>query len=433
MVIWKIGPSTSFRRTKIMLIFLDDDITHELNDNNIIAIQNIAECIRSGRHIIIANRSLLKSLYMLETISPVNQRIFKHLYNHITQYGMIRDRIKTYVHISSAINNVEKAITDKHIIYKMPLHIFSDSKNLQETKLICEDLMDCEFYQGLAKYYMRQKHLSGSIGFEKINGGGLNTGKNYEDKLSATYTPCLAIVDSDKTSPDGLLGETAKYVNNVYSKYNDNHVTYTHILQVREKENLIPPEVYYNLELNQDIKKQHEILLRMYNSDYKNSYLYGDIKRGFNRNTDRDMVRDFILCEVKKMIKKDCTIEDLRNQTKPLRRFLGDNILCSVVDDLYTESTEERKNIICGVKKTFSYFKKQILEEELEKTILSKKELAEVHNSATLKNEIFNLEDSLIKINNIVNTSLKNEFEEYWKEIALMCYDWGCKFHVHIA
>ena len=55
---------------KIMLFYLDDNIIDNYNDTNLLAIQNIAECIQAGRHIIISNRKLLKSLYSLEALSP---------------------------------------------------------------------------------------------------------------------------------------------------------------------------------------------------------------------------------------------------------------------------------------------------------------------------------------------------------------------------
>ena len=416
-----------------MLIYLDEDIINNLDDTSVFAIQNIAECVRAGRHIIVAKRSLLKKLYMLTSISDVDRRVFKKLYSQVTQYGSLKNRIKTYIHISSSVKNVEKKVEMDHVVYIMPVQLFSDCSNFQKTKLICEDLFDCEFYQSLAKYYMEQNHLSGKINFEKINGGGLNTSKNYEEKLNSNYTPCLAIIDSDKTSPEGMLGKTAQYVNAVCNKYDNNHVTYTHTLKVREKENLIPPEIYYNLESDAKIKEDFEFLLKMYNSEYKDSYLFGDIKSGFDKKADQEMLKEFITVEVKKLVDEDFAIDELKEYGKQLKQMIGDNVFCSVVDELYREPVKEKENIIHGVRSAFGKFKESILEGKLKDRNAQKKEIVEKHGSKTLKEEVAELETILDTISDVTKLSIKNEFEEYWKEIASICYEWGCKFHIHVA
>lgn len=416
-----------------MLFFLDNDIISKKDDSSILAIQNFAECIESGRHIIIGSRGLLKSLYELDKLSPVSRRIFKMLYHKVTQFGIFKERITTYIHISGTIKEVIKLETDKNVIYKMPLSIFSNSKNLQETKLLCEDLLDCDFYQDLTEYYINKNNLGGTIGFEKINGGGLNTGKVYEQIVSTNFSPCLVIADSDKKNPLTNIGQTAQNIFDVYVQYNTQRITYSYILKVREKENLIPPEIYHCMESDDSIKHQFELLIKLYkNRDYRDTYFFGDIKSGFNINNDRELLKDFILSEINCLLEEDFTIEELLDSTKPLRKLLGNNnILCSVLDELYAESQEN--NVIYGVRKCFSKFKTDILEGGLKKIITEKRKLAHQHNTTTLHNQVAALEKRLDSINVTLQSTIKDEFDEYWNEIASLCFDWGCKIKIRVS
>lgn len=422
-----------FLGEKIMLFYLDDNIIDNYNDTNLLAIQNIAECIQAGRHIIISNRKLLKSLYSLEALSPVTRRIFRTLYQQITQFGNLKEEFKTYIKISANAEEIKKIEKDKHTIYEIPLAVFCDSKHLQETKLLCEDLYDCDFYLALTDYFFRSEKLGVSIGFEKINGGGVNTFRMYENILSNNYAPCLVIADSDKNDVSTAIGETAQNIVKVCNDYNNHRATYSYILDVREKENLIPPEIYYAVETEETKKKDFELLVKICNNEnFHTSYFYRDIKSGFNNDYDREELKAFVFAEVKDVLKKDCTIEELHNLVKPLRKLLGDkNVLCSVIDELYRE--DKRGNIINGVRKTFEKFKKEILDNELNNRILAKRKLADEYNSEKLKQELNDLEHQKDSINAAIQHSLKNDFINYWREIAYVCCNWGCKTKMHVA
>ncbi len=414
-----------------MLIVLDDNILDEINDLTIRALQNIAECAINNRHIVYASRNLFRKLSKIKQLDSYNKRIFKKLASKITQYGAIKKNFNTYIRVMSNNDKILLSSTTKNI-YDVPIKFLSDSANLQKTKLICEDLSDCKFYASLTKFIMNQKNLSWELGFENINGGGINISETYLENLESNSSPCLVIADSDKVNECSNLGKTALELENIHEKYFREHVTTMHILNVRERENLIPPYIYYYLETESSQKKHYSILVDIFNQS-KETYLYGDIKSGLK--IDDVQVKKYIRNQLNDLLTEDFTVEDLINLTASIPKYLRGTTLAAVLEEFCTSTqSNPKQRLLSGVRNTFTKFHKKILNNEIQSDINQKKELIKnlENSSETLEKEIYELEETEVKILDIIN-NLSPEFQQYWNEIAELCYQWGAKIPISVV
>ncbi len=400
-----------------MLVKLCDSILSNINDDALSAIQNIAECARDGRHIVLAKRSLLQKLSAIEKLSDIDRRCFLQVSKKITQYGDIGLNFHTYIVVVSGKEEFKIKNIDGNTIYEVPIHYFKSSTSLQSTLLICEDLTDCDFYDFLGKRYIEKSKLNYRIGFTKIGGGGANTEVNYESHLKSCNTPCITIVDSDKKSDDAAVGKTAYNVCKIYEECKNAHITSTYVLPVREKENLIPPMLYYEIDKNDSRK----ILLDIYKLS-PDIYYYGDIKSGLKTSDTR--VTNYIENEIKKITKKIIPMEELQSQIASIRKFFPeDSSLIKVIDGM----KEYDDNIIIpGVRKTFIKIKNDFFDGEYHENILSKEANLKQNFSERLEAYISKMKKTEETINSVIET-MPAPFKLFWEEIGKMCAEWGCQ------
>ena len=415
-----------------MLIVLDENIIEDVDEQTIQALQNIVDCIKNNRHIIYASRNLFKKLSTMEQLAPFNRRFYKTLSKKVTQYGALKDKFNTYMRVVKNLNKIEFSSEDKKNIYTVPISFLSDSANLQKTRLVCEDLSDCKFYASLTQFIMKQKNMRGELAFENINGGGTNISETYLENLKSNSSPCIVIADSDKINTCSELGKTALELTNIYEKHFKEHITTMHILSVRERENLIPPYIYYNLETESNKKIHCSILVDIFNQS-KETYLYGDIKSGLK--IDDIQVKKYIRNQLNDMLNEDFTVEDLINQTTSIRKYFPDSALAAVLEEFCEATkTDPKKRLLMGVRNTFTKFHQKILNNELQNDIEQKKELIKAQNisSKTLEKEINELEETENEILCIIN-NLPTEFKQYWSDIAELCYQWGAKISISVV
>ncbi len=181
------------------------------------------------------NNSKFFSLYMKNHIS--------WLCNHITTRSpnINSKLIQPIVVITRQKFQFNK---EKKLFY-IPIKDFNKNSNCY---FFSEDATDCDFYRKLAKRYAELTKCNISdyhFAFENCSTGGCNI-KGLNDKLKEKKL-CLAILDSDKDYRGSKLGETAKQFEKLKKQYDDKDWNYHQIiLQVREKENLLPFELYYD-------------------------------------------------------------------------------------------------------------------------------------------------------------------------------------------
>ena len=128
----------------------------------------------------------------------------------------------------------------------MPITFFSDSKNIQESLLLCESSKDGNFYEFIGMAYMSYINMK-NISIELDNLSPLSGGNGhliYEARATSKSNArrlAFCILDSDKVAPVCSLGSTAKKVIEIHNKYLPVFMD-CYVLESREIENILPFE-----------------------------------------------------------------------------------------------------------------------------------------------------------------------------------------------
>ncbi|HEM3542506.1 hypothetical protein [Streptococcus suis] len=154
--------------------------------------------------------------------------------NHVTQYTEV------------GVESFEIVKNDDKEIIKMPISYFDG--DLLSSWILSENPQDCDFYISMfynAKYF-KYIQISDSVklSFEIDNGGGCGTAIMLERRIDEKKV-VLCIVDSDRKEPREDVKGTAGQVNSAMEDLQTTpKIADAYILNVREKENLIPPQLY---------------------------------------------------------------------------------------------------------------------------------------------------------------------------------------------
>ncbi|WP_395681474.1 hypothetical protein [Dokdonella sp.] len=107
-------------------------------------------------------------------------------------------------------SNGSKEIAQIGDSWHIPLAVLSAEPLMSQREIICENLVDARYYMLVADMYARMHGVRGiTIALRPIGGGGSTTAQMVEaaEKRNESF---LAIVDSDKRSVGGAVGDTAK-------------------------------------------------------------------------------------------------------------------------------------------------------------------------------------------------------------------------------
>lgn len=417
-----------------MVIYIDESVADnvaELSTEDKICLEYIAESVRLGKHIVLGSSRTLNILFHIEDLNARTKSIYRKIYSNRTQIGQIFQHINLYIRVMYGINYFEKNTDNNHDQINVPLSFFNNTSKVEICYLLCEDLKDCKFYINLTNYI--KKEIVNNFMFNLIpsNGGGSNSADNYQNIIKNNF-PCISIVDSDKDSKMAKIQETATKLKNKYRAYSNNHLTNIHILKVREKENLITPHIYLILS---DEPSDYKVLKQIYeNPNYRDICYYGDIKSGL-RITDENLM-DYLIKEIDFLVESKMANEELLRKVSLCLSSSGlDTSLSKAVDSYISKNSniEKKENdeiLICGVRKLFEKFNKEILEGGLDVDITKAK--SEYEDKPHI--DFFEKQVKLLNIKKeqIVN-SVDNPPEEYknwWDEISTMCFSWGCAMKI---
>ncbi|MCM5526724.1 hypothetical protein, partial [Xanthomonas hortorum] len=160
------------------------------------------------------------------------------------------------------------------IDWVVPLSSFSDTNLLESTILVVEHMYDYQVILFLAQIHLREKGIFGMGGlrFTPVSGGGGGTSLTLVVHQRNSSSLGLCVVDSDRPHVHGALGSTAKSCRKSFS---NSWRWSLHILNARELENVVPPELYAQSDVGDRIVRRE-----LYNE--KNWPLHGfmDIKKG---------------------------------------------------------------------------------------------------------------------------------------------------------
>lgn len=232
-----------------MLIELSDDLIDVDFSSDIDVVSTVCAALgasRSGTHLVMASRSLLRKLYATAELSLPVRLEAKSVLDRYAELGALAEKIQSRVVISYKSDGVNKIGGDRWILGAKTFAAGA----LNKTVLIGEDLSDVDILFAAARFYQLD------YGFERIafalqpvGGGGNRTSAQFERYLRERTAGVLCVTDSDRRFEGAPLKETARECERVAGNYSwwAKHI----VLDAHEIENLLPLELTKNAALHQ--------------------------------------------------------------------------------------------------------------------------------------------------------------------------------------
>jgi len=240
-----------------MLIILTDRIVGaDLNDDNILAIENVLSSAHYGNHFVLAERECSRWLYEnIDIFTAPTKGVILYIKNNITQFRSIVQQVEHRIDVGS---NSTTEIFNRFPI-TLNLSRFCKRSLTDIVDFVCEDLIDCDVFKVAARTYRKKLSLRGGvrISLSNVGGGGVNTSRALKNSVENNERLTLCIVDSDKEYPTGPNGDTAQkcmaYIAGL------SRPVFVHVLNSREAENIIPTELLIDASLHADTDKLRRI------------------------------------------------------------------------------------------------------------------------------------------------------------------------------
>ncbi|AWX56926.1 hypothetical protein AB432_018555 [Brevibacillus brevis] len=393
-----------------MLIKIDDSVIEFLEtnkeiltfeSNEIKSLNNLARAQMDGHHQVISSYATLKYLRNYPLIEQSCRGIYTSLLAKCTFFFSLEEFCTDYIIVTSKVENeIVRGFSGKKHIFKVSLDYFYLMDRISATTFISEDLSDCEFYEKIAKKYIQENRnrLNMKLNLDHCGGGGVNTYKELDYKINRKKI-VLVVSDSDKLYPTGKVGETLAQITKVYAKYQANSIVDIYSLEVREKENLIPPSLYLlcsNGSCRDVLNMLHEIELL---DKHREKLKYIDIKDGVKA----------------KQLKNEEHLQFL----KDLLIDVPNLIACSL-DDI--DKQKDETVLLQGIGGKIEEFERDILEDGLEKKLDDKRRL---QPKPEIEKAIIQLENKIEKKTNLFNI-LPDYVKPEWEFLCKKVISWGC-------
>jgi hypothetical protein len=262
-----------------------DDV---LNEKFSTAIENILRSFAENKHLLIAHKDFFHSIISEDKgiFSAATKSTASEALKGLREYKAVLGLVSFYVSVNFKIlDNSFKwlSVGDNDKFECGPL-FFNDSSQLQKTKIVCENPLDSDFFNIIAKHYAQNSDLSRcAINFNPLNGGGGST-KDIFDRTVKNNEITFCIVDNDKMHPRAPFGGTSTHF--LGSKTNKSGMI--KILDVHEIESLVPIDtiecVLQELNLMGRKKASLDFFKRLCEID-ESAKFYFDHKKGFDLKT----------------------------------------------------------------------------------------------------------------------------------------------------
>jgi len=157
--------------------------------------------------------------------------------------AVMTDQVRVWARVSHDISP-ERVVLGKNEEIRLPLSFFATTAAIQPTILLAENLDDCYLIYEMARALARSIGL-GSVKttFDNRPGGGSTTHQVAEDLLNLMNRLLIAVVDSDKETPGGAIGNTARDTRKVFHDLSP-EIGQLVIVRGRDLENLLPDAFY---------------------------------------------------------------------------------------------------------------------------------------------------------------------------------------------
>lgn len=290
------------------------------------ALENLANAVREGKHLVISDRETLKIIANCQDLSKTTRAIYTMLYNKFSELRSYLSVVTRYIEITDLLEPALSSLSDQEVI-QVPLKFFENTQSIQKTILLCENSSDTSFYQTIARVYLIWKNANIKLEYEPRGGGGNTIDTEYDNIQKTTKYFCLCILDSDRIAPEGKLGSTAAQIDQNKNQSSQFFRTKVLILDVHEIENLIPNSILLGIcsgdKQREEALKRIEKLQQIRGNQIKH---FLDIKEGmlmykiFDSNNPKDkLFWESHVLEINiilKCIDDDCLADWKCNKTK---------------------------------------------------------------------------------------------------------------------
>jgi len=269
-----------------MIIKLNDDLIQKTLANNfsheeIRCLNSICTSRVRGFHFVIGSRKLLSELSKMPSLCDDSRAIFRTIYNDQTRWNQLLNEFGFIVHI-----NVEKFVPysqkdEGQINLYVSLGDFLHHSLDAKANIIAEHLNDTRFYEGMLRAYFAHRNIRGvNLVYKNVLGGGSTTHEVLDEIYLNLDGVSFCILDRDTTSPDVVIGETAKKVIESIPK---GHFSQYHVIDSRELENIIPSSLMREMFSNnkaQKAKLERYQKIRSLKLNGESPIKYVDFKKG---------------------------------------------------------------------------------------------------------------------------------------------------------
>jgi len=266
-----------------MLIQLDESLLGslgELSQPEWDGVINLAVAAREGHHYLIASRALAAALSHKTEMGPRERALYKALSDRHSTIAGMASQVRMRARVTRDL--VAERVTVSGITeIRIPLSFFSSTVATQPAILLCENLDDCNLIHEMARLFARAENM-GAIrtNLDMRSGGGSTTADVADGILANGRRLLLTVVDSDRETPDGALGDTAKSARSVFRERNlaTGEIL---ILDGRDLENLLPDE-FYRSEFENDLDHSVSVafITALDGAGCSGARLHIDVKKG---------------------------------------------------------------------------------------------------------------------------------------------------------
>lgn len=328
-----------------MLIIIDTSVVTFIKENikslnfqskEIIALNSISMSYYNLEHLIVADQDVLEYLSECNILSELSKLVFCNL---LSKYYSFAEYEKKCIYKIVVSKNISQLSRSDNMFY-IPLEKLV---NISKSILISENLSDCEFYESLGKKMISEleEYHSFNMNFHYITCAGSDAYNVTLNELKENNF-CLLIMDTDKDYQDADIGTSLINARKIFNEKKDTRVIELYELQVREKENIVPPSFYLFCS-NPPQKNLLKHLALYENSEKASEYLrHLDIKDGIKakkcKSSDKKWHRlyDEYLMQLESNNLIACSICDVNGKEDnfTLLSGIGDNIVDTFREDI---------------------------------------------------------------------------------------------------
>ncbi len=199
------------------------------------ALENIGLSAFHGYHMVISSRRVLARLERDTRISTRARAAFRKVLSKASEIDSIERTVAVRVDVSLD----QPAVVLNGNVWSVPLLEFSNAFVLSVPVILCENIVDANYYLQLGRWYGWHSRVR-SLKFMCVpmGGGGNTTAGELNQAANIHPRFVVCIVDSDRDSPGGPVGATAEACINILPE--SRWYARLHVLDEREIENTIP-------------------------------------------------------------------------------------------------------------------------------------------------------------------------------------------------